>query len=116
MTGRERLLRQMVDLVASGVSRGRPVPEAGRLLWRWFTDLSGTRTYHQAGPNPITYGEIKAYAALTGQPLRAEDVAAIRRLDDAWIIATYRASPAQPEAPLSRAQPIAPQSFDAVWG
>ncbi len=39
-------------------------PEAGLSLWSAFLDLSNTRTYHAAGPNPILMSEVAAYCRL----------------------------------------------------
>jgi hypothetical protein len=114
---RDRLAGPLVALLSAGTTGGkRRVPEASRALWGWFTDLSSTRSYHAAGPNPITYAEIAAYIATTGQPLRAEHVAAIRRVDEAWIKAVYdsRGAPAGMPDP-SKAQPVSPAAFDAVF-
>lgn len=113
-----KAIRLVIEVVeASAAGRLVAVPEACRLLWRWFTDLSATRTYHAAGPNPISYTEIVAYADATRTPLRAEDVAAIRRIDDAWIGATYRTRTSVTKTlPLDKGQPLTAAAFDAVWG
>lgn len=65
--------------------RSKPVPEAGALAWRWFADLCRTRTYHMAGPNPISYAEIEAYARLYRWPLEARHVDLILAMDRVWL-------------------------------
>lgn len=84
------------------------VPEAGVLAWRWFIDLSNARTYHSGGPNPITYTEIAAYAALMREPLRPQDVQLIRAMDDAWTRAIVSRK--------REVRELTPEAFDAVLG
>jgi hypothetical protein len=61
------------------------LPEWAGLPWRWFADLNATRTWHAAGPNPISYSEVAAYSALTRQSLRPTDIEVIRAMDRAYI-------------------------------
>lgn len=113
------LHRKLAEAVSAGVAGGGriAVPEPCRLLWGWFSDLNGTRTWHQAGPNPIGYAEIEAYARLTGQPLRPQDVRAIRQLDEAWIAAVHQRREAGDGRPPGVAvQNVSPAAFDAVFG
>lgn len=95
------------------------VPEAGRLLWQWFIALSETRTYHMAGPNPISFGEIEAFARLHRWPIEPRHVAIIRAMDAAWLahaMARSGAGADKAAIPLSAAQDINPAAFDAVFG
>lgn len=99
------------------------VPEAGRLLWEWFADLSQARTWHMAGPNPIPYTEIAAYSALMGWPLSPADVVDIVALDRAYM-AAWSAARAKPEEtaegvrklPPRSSAVLAPELFDAMVG
>jgi len=114
MTNLERLLVGCLHNHLSG-KRGT-VPEAGRLLWKWFADLSATRTYHAAGPHPISYAEIEAYARLMRWPLEPRHVELIRALDRVWL---EYAHPARsiPAASYPRNAPeITEEAFDAVFG
>lgn len=105
---------------------GKPiVPEAGVLLWNLFMEISASRTYHAAGPHPISFAEIEAYASLNRWPLHPHHVAIIRAMDDAWLEHTYRKMQAGTgdkdsntfdSARYSNAQPITAAGFDAVFG
>lgn len=94
------------------------VAEPDRLLWHWFADLSRTRTYHAAGPHPISYAEIEAYARLMQWPLEPRHVALIRELDAVWIDRARKQQPAPSDgrlyAPKGGAS-ISPSTFDAMF-
>lgn len=116
----DRLEKQLLAALQRALDKKPPrVPEAGRLLWRWFIALSETRTYHMAGPNPISFAEIEAYACLHRWPMEPRHVAIIRALDAAWL-AHATASSARREGknavPRSSSQPITADLFDAVFG
>lgn len=119
----------MKALIVSALRRhlagGKPVvPEAGVLLWNLFMEISASRTYHAAGPNPISYAEVEAYARLHRWPLQSHHVAIIRAMDDAWLEHTYRKMQAGnchdgntfDSARYANAQPITAAGFDAVFG
>ena len=97
------------------------MPEAGLLLWNLFMQISASRTYHAAGPNPISHGEIEAYARLHRWPLRPHHIAIIRALDDAWLEHAYRqmqgdAGDRRPIASrYAKAQPLTADAFDVVF-
>lgn len=120
MTPINRLQRQMVAaLKAHLVSDARPnIPEAGRLLWGFFVDLSGTRTYHPAGPNPISYSEIEAYARLVRLPLQAHHIDIIRALDRAWLDHAAKRDTTGLTAvpPTARRGKTTAAMFDAMYG
>ncbi|MCJ8053897.1 hypothetical protein GB928_018735 [Shinella curvata] len=61
------------------------VPAGGELLWRWFLDLSRTRRAGLAGPEPISYGEIEAYARSTCWPVEPRHIAVLRAMDEVWM-------------------------------
>ena len=114
----DRLRRQMVDALERHLAGGPlRVPEAGRLVWGWFVALSGARGYGFAGPNPIGFAEIAAYAALTRQPMRPDHVELLRALDATWLQhqAGGSSAPAVGSA-RAPAQPVTPAVFDAVFG
>jgi len=60
------------------------IPAALAHIWDWFCELSFSRTGHGAGPNPIAYSEIEAWAVLTGRQPAPRDVRAIGMLDRAF--------------------------------
>lgn len=104
---------------------GKPVvPEAGVLLWNLFMEIGAGRTYHAAGPNPISHAEIEAHARLNRWPLQPRHIAIIRALDEAWLEYAYRQ-----KLPVgsgdgrtfdsrryAHAQTLTAQGFDAVFG
>lgn len=91
------------------------IPEPGRLVWGWFADLSAARSYG-FGPNPISYSDILAYAALNSWPMEGRHVALIRALDVLWL-EHARASPARSQTtPRSSGQSVTPDAFDVMFG
>ncbi|SKA26297.1 phage tail assembly chaperone [Consotaella salsifontis] len=115
MNAQERLQRQLVAAVTSAKPR---VPEAGRLLWRWFGELHDARGYGMTGPNPISFAEIEAWARLRRLPLQPHHVEILRAMDAAWIEAAQKRSApgAPPAAARTTDQKINPAAFDAVFG
>ncbi|WP_420341720.1 phage tail assembly chaperone [Paenirhodobacter sp.] len=63
----------------------RRPPEAGSLLWTAFLDLSERRVIGMAGPQPIQFSEIEAYAKLMCLPLAPRHVQIILALDAVWL-------------------------------
>lgn len=63
-----------------------PYPDALEYIWEWFGELSRTRGGGW-GPGPITYLEIDAWARLTSNSPEPWEVALIRKLDTAWLVA-----------------------------
>ena len=112
------LVKFLIDTLDA--KTGRRQPAGSDLLWQWFTDLSRARSYNAAGPNPITYAEIEAYARLHRWPLRPDHVAALRQLDDAYLEHAYTKRQGAPEGvktlpPLSE-HPMTGAMFDALFG
>jgi hypothetical protein len=60
-------------------------PELLAHIWSAFHVLNSARTVGFSGPNPITYGDIKAWMELTETPLTAFEVEAIRKLDKVYM-------------------------------
>lgn len=110
MLPRHRLQRQLVTEIAAEVPQ---VPEAGRTFWNWFLDLHDTRQWSEAGPLPISYSEIRAYAELMRWPLRPCDVEFIRAMDRAYMNSFHKG---EPTVPAVQAQTLTPAIFDAVLG
>lgn len=61
------------------------IPDALAPAWGWFCELSAARSGGGAGPNPLAYSEIKAWAELTRRTLAPRDVEVIVRLDAALL-------------------------------
>lgn len=96
------------------------IPAGGELLWRWFCDLNGTRTYGMAGPNPIVHAEIGAYARLSGWPIEHRHVSILRAMDTVWLENAYAKKDQAPEGtktlpPRSKGK-LTAGMFDAMFG
>lgn len=91
----DRLTRQLVAALESRLKRQRaaPVPEAGRLLWTAFHELSRGRSWHQLGPCPIATVEIQAWSELARLPLQLRHVRVILALDEAFLDHAHAAAP-----------------------
>lgn len=121
MTSFDRLETQLVAALRNNLATRKPVPlpEAGRLLWRIFGELSATRTYNQVGPNPIAYSEMAAWQRLFGWSLGRHHLDMIRALDDAYLEHAYskqaKAADGVKTLPPSSGQAVNPAVFDAVF-
>jgi hypothetical protein len=115
---------QQLALAIDRSSKGMPaiIPHAGARLWRIFLDLHGTRRFTQAGPQPIPFAEIDAYARLMREEIRPIDLAGLRAMDAAYLKAArerdQQPAPVQGErAPLPRRSSLSlsPKLFDAMF-
>lgn len=114
-----RLEGQLAEAMRRALAGGKPVvPEAGAMIWNLFMEISGSRTYNVAGPNPISYSEIVLFGSINRFPLKARHVALIRALDDAWLEHAYRRKEGEKTRAVHRshAQPLNAGAFDAVFG
>lgn len=116
-----RLQHLLVAALNRHLAGGRPVvPEAGVLLWNLFGEIAGSRTYHAAGPNPISHAEIEAFARLHRWPLQQHHIAILRAMDEAWVAHVYaetrRSQNGGKSLPTGREQAITATAFDAVFG
>lgn len=59
-------------------------PAALDHVWDWFWELHMARSGSGLGANPISYGEIAAWAALTGRSPGPREVRGIVALDQAF--------------------------------
>ena len=59
-------------------------------LLEWFGELSAARGAGVAGPNPISFAEIAAWARLTGADPSPAEVQILRRIDAAFLAALTR--------------------------
>ncbi len=62
-----------------------PCPDSMMPLWQMFLQLHSARSMSIDGPQPISYSEIAAWNALTGQQVTPDEVAAIRAIDRAFL-------------------------------
>ncbi len=115
-----RLERQLCAAVRASLSGGkmRP-PEAGLPLWNAFRQLSSTRSYHMAGPNPLQPSEIEAFCRMMRLPLEPRHLRILLAMDQAWLGHAYAKAKA-PDGmktlpPVSR-HPISAALMDAVFG
>lgn len=110
-------LKRQLEAKAPTVPR---IPAGGDLLFRWFVDLHLGRTYHAAGPNPISHAEILAYAQLMRWPIEPRHVSIMRAMDRAFLECQSRPKDETPEGvktlpPVSSA-PVSAGLIDAMFG
>jgi hypothetical protein len=116
-----RLERHLVQAMKTHLAGGPPtVPEAGRLAWGWFLELSATRSWHGAGPNPISFAEIDAWARLMRWPVLPHHVQHVRALDEVWLQNFY-SKRTRPQAdvkllPTRSEHAITPGLLDVMFG
>lgn len=60
---------------------GPDLPEAIAYVWGWYLELDAARSGNGWAPNPLGYGEIAAWAKLTGRRPTRFEVAVLRALD-----------------------------------
>lgn len=118
----ERLKRQLARALEDHLrSPKQPIelPEAGRLIWTWFNDLSQARSWHANGPNPIAYVDIAAYAVLMDWPLRPYETSLIRFLDETYVNAFYESrrtdASGVKKLPQRSEQAVSPELFDLTF-
>lgn len=58
------------------------IPECLEYLWKWFEELNTSRSSNGFGPNPISFGEIKAWRDLNKLYIRPWEVSALKAMDD----------------------------------
>ena len=112
----------MVDIVGAAASgRKVKIPEAGRLVFDWFVELSNTRQVTPAGPAAITYAEIDAWSRLKRWPIEPRHVDLILAMDRAWLEAAAAAAQRTnrqdgPPLPTGLEPNMSTALFDAVFG
>lgn len=109
----------VATLKAHLAGRQVPVPEAGRLVWRWFLDLCHSRTGSGFGPNPITYAEIEAYARLNRWPMDSHHIEILKELDRAWLeharAEIGKDTKTSKRPPVEAAPALSAAAFDAIF-
>lgn len=117
MTRIEKLLVEAIKAHLAG-NEATAVPEAGRDLWAIFIGVARSRTYHAAGPNPLSYAEIEAYCRLYRWPLEPHHIDVLTAMDDAWLTHAYGQMKARQDgtsAPVRLpAKALTADLFDAV--
>ncbi|WP_162300876.1 phage tail assembly chaperone [Alkalilacustris brevis] len=92
------------------------IPAGAAPLWRAFLELSMARSWHQFGPNPISYQEIEAWARLKRWPLQPHHIDALRAMDAALLehFALKRATPpgGSKTVPQTSGHKLSPKLFD----
>jgi hypothetical protein len=117
---RARFETLMVAALVAHLASDQPavLPAGGDLAWQWYCDLAAARTYSGIAPNAIGWGEIRAYAAMTGWPLSPDDCRLIMQMDRAFL-ANWEPPDADGATPAKRRKPSAPltaDGFDALFG
>lgn len=72
---------KMRALGASVLDQAPPCPPALAHVWEWFQSLNTGRTGSGFGMNPLTFSEISAWCALTGNTLTPWEVDLLKTLD-----------------------------------
>ncbi|AXV15811.1 hypothetical protein CYG48_08945 [Neorhizobium sp. SOG26] len=93
------------------------IPAGGDLLWQWFLDLSRSRTYGAAGPNPISFAEILTYGQAMRWPMEPRHVEILRAMDAVWIERAFEKKDAQedPKPHMVQGRTMTPAKFDAMF-
>ncbi|MDR6101025.1 hypothetical protein QE369_001203 [Agrobacterium larrymoorei] len=95
------------------------LPAGSELLWRWFADLNRGRTFGLAGPDPLQYTQIEAYARLTRWPLEQRHISVLMQMDATYLRfhASRRANTEGVKAlpPISQV-PLSAGLLDAMFG
>jgi hypothetical protein len=86
----EAAARNPFAAIPSEYSEAPECPPELAHVWRWFWELDDTRPRGMAGPSPITYAEIDAWARLTGVSLRPFEIWALRAVDNACLLAAEK--------------------------
>jgi len=69
------------------------LPPACVRAWRWWTELAAARPASGFGLSPLSFGEVAAWARLTGERPAPLEVRAIMAADAAWRQAVDDARP-----------------------
>ncbi|MFN9215173.1 MAG: hypothetical protein ACK53T_15860 [Planctomycetota bacterium] len=70
-----------------------PLPPACATVWAWWTELASARPSAGFGLSPLAFGELAAWARLTGERPAPIEVRAIMAADAAWRQAVDDARP-----------------------
>ncbi|QBX35087.1 hypothetical protein E4191_10515 [Paracoccus liaowanqingii] len=96
------------------------MPDAGGDILDAFLHLSRARSYHQFGPNPITWEAMAAYVQLSRRPIPPHHAEIIMALDDVWMRDAGKRMAGQtsgaPAVPMVSSTPLSARLFDALTG
>lgn len=116
-----KLSTRLADALVLHLEGGKPrAPEGSSVLWNAFMALSRARSCGPAGPNPISYPEIAAYAELMRMPLEPHHVETLAAMDAVWMERVYRKAKGAPAGvktlPPRSEHALTPAMFDLVTG
>ena len=74
-------VEQQTGIRPPQLDSGGDLPENFRHVWGWFLDLSEAR----AGYNPLSFAEIEAFFRLQRIAPYAQEIEALRALDQEWL-------------------------------
>ncbi|MFC0200835.1 phage tail assembly chaperone [Paracoccus rhizosphaerae] len=114
----EKILCRTLEALLDG-KRPR-MPDVGGDILDAFLALSRARSYHQHGPNPITWEALAAWSQMMRRPLPPHHAEIIMALDEVWMRDAARrmgnaASGASPQ-PMVSDTPLSAGLFDAITG
>jgi len=96
------------------------LPAGADLLWRWFADISMSRGYNQAGPNPLQFSEIAAYSKVSGWPIEPRHVRVLMAMDVVFLEHAYADQRAGRDGvkilPRQSGHAMSTGLFDAMFG
>lgn len=95
------------------------MPAAAEHLWQWFVELDAARSSNGFGGNPIGFGEVEAWARLTGRSPRPWEVTALRRMDALRLELAAEAAriggEPEPDKDQVSERPMSTPLFDAIF-
>ena len=107
-------------LEASLQGKKHRMPDVGGDILDAFLALSRARSYHQHGPNPITWEALAAWSQMMRRPLPTHHAEIIMALDEVWMRDAARrmgnAASGAPAQPMVSETPLSAGLFDAITG
>ncbi|CAM3387426.1 hypothetical protein PANO111632_17200 [Paracoccus nototheniae] len=121
MNSQIRLQKTLCATLEAALTGKKPrMPDAGGEIFNAFMALSRARSWHQHGPNPITWEALAAWSQLMRRPLPPHHAAIVMALDEVWMKDAARRVAAQtsgtPAAPMVSSTPLSAGLFDAMMG
>jgi hypothetical protein len=114
----EKVLCATLEAMLQGKKARKP--DAGGDILDAFMHLSRARSYHQHGPNPITWEALAAYVHVIRRPIPPHHAEIIMALDDVWMRNAGNRVAGQasgtPAAPMVSSTPLSAGLFDALTG
>lgn len=116
---KDRLQSALLESLADHLTTGERlrVPAGGELLWRWFNDLSATRSVGFGGPNPIAPSEIESYFRLMRWPVEPRHIDIVLAMDRTYLDhVASQISPSARTRTMRKSPTLDSASFDAAFG